>query len=125
VNLGDAGTLSQLYANLTSDSASNAWPNFQTAIQNLPNGIIDDDPFGGLAQPVQMSHLSPQTAELVGRVFAVMIAEVTAGRQPEHIAASVRAALLPAIRGKTPTACAAGSKRLLPPNKSQRATKSA
>jgi len=125
VNLGDSGTLAQLYANLASDSASNAWPNFQNAIQNLPNGVTSDDPFGGLAQPTQMSHLSPQTAELVGRVFAAMIAEVTAGRQPEQIAASVRAAMSPALRSKAPTVCVPGSKRLLPPTKTQRSTKTA
>jgi hypothetical protein len=117
VNLGDSGTLAQLYANLTSDSASNAWPNFQTAIQNLPNGVANDDPFGGLAQPVQMSHLSPQTAELVGRVFAAMIGEITAGRQPEQIAASVRAAMLTANRPKEPAVCSPKSKRLQPPGK--------
>ena len=117
VNLGDTGTLAQLYANLTSDSASNAWPNFQTAIQNLPNGVANDDPFGGLAQPVQMSHLSPQTAELVGRVFAAMIGEITAGRQPEQIAASVRAAMLTANRPKEPAVCSPKSKRLQPPGK--------
>lgn len=55
VNLGDAGTLAQLYANLTSDSAANAWPNFQTAIQALPNGVTSDDPFNGLANPTQVS----------------------------------------------------------------------
>src|SRR5579864_7850200 len=42
VALGDAGTLAQLYANLTSDSASNAWTNFQTAIQALRNGVVND-----------------------------------------------------------------------------------
>src|SRR4030081_980734 len=51
VALGDAGTLAQLYANLTSNPASNAWPAFQAAIQNLPNGVNSDDPFGGMAQP--------------------------------------------------------------------------
>jgi len=45
VALGASGTLAQLYANLTSDSASNAWPNFQTAIQGLSNGVTSDDPF--------------------------------------------------------------------------------
>src|SRR5580693_10213957 len=35
VKLGDSGTLAQLYANLTSDSASNAWPNFQAAASAL------------------------------------------------------------------------------------------
>lgn len=45
VALGDSGTLAQLYANLTSDSASNAWPKFQTAIQALSKGVTSDDPF--------------------------------------------------------------------------------
>lgn len=57
VNLGDAGTLAQLFAQLTSDSAANAWPKFQTAVQSLPNGVTTDDPFGGLAQPTQASHV--------------------------------------------------------------------
>lgn len=47
VALGDSGTLAQVYANLTSDSASNAWPKFQAAVQALPNGVTSDDPFGG------------------------------------------------------------------------------
>ncbi len=45
VSLGDSGTLAQLYAKLTGDSASNAWSKFQTAIQALPNGVTSDDPF--------------------------------------------------------------------------------
>jgi hypothetical protein len=45
VALGDSGTLAQLYANLTSDSASNAWSKFQSAIQALPAGVTSDDPF--------------------------------------------------------------------------------
>src|SRR5579872_6978842 len=56
VALGDAGTLAQLYANLTSDAASNAWPNFQNAIQGLANGVTSDDPFGGF-QPAQLASL--------------------------------------------------------------------
>lgn len=46
VALGNSGTLAQLYQNLTSDSASNAWPNFQSAVEALPNGVTSDDPFG-------------------------------------------------------------------------------
>jgi hypothetical protein len=46
VALGNGGTLAQLYQNLTSDSASNAWSNFQSAVQALPNGVTSDDPFG-------------------------------------------------------------------------------
>lgn len=61
VNLGDPGTLAQLYATLTSDAAANAFPKFQAAIQNLPNGVTSDDPFGGLAQPAQMANLRAAT----------------------------------------------------------------
>lgn len=46
VALGNSGTLAQLYENLTSDSASNAWPAFQSAVQALPQGVSSDDPFG-------------------------------------------------------------------------------
>ena len=46
VGLGAAGTLAQLYANLTSQPASNAWSSFQAAVNALPNGVTSDDPFG-------------------------------------------------------------------------------
>ncbi len=46
VALTASGTLAQLYANLTSDSASNAWTTFQSAVNALPNGVTSDDPFG-------------------------------------------------------------------------------
>ncbi len=35
VNAGDSGTLAQLYANLTSDAATNAWTNFQSGDPGL------------------------------------------------------------------------------------------
>jgi hypothetical protein len=47
VALGTAGTLAQLYARLTEGSVADAWPTFVGAVQNLPNGITSDDPFGG------------------------------------------------------------------------------
>lgn len=46
VALGNRGTLAQLYADLTSDSASNAWPAFRSAVEALPHGVTSDDPFG-------------------------------------------------------------------------------
>jgi hypothetical protein len=125
VNLGDSGTLAQLYASLTSDDASNAWTNFQNAIQNLPNGVTSDDPFGGLAQPTQMTHLAPRSAELVGRIFASMVADLAAGAHPEQIAANVRAAMVPAARPAAPKVCSPKSKRLLPPTASNRSSKTA
>jgi hypothetical protein len=117
VNLGDGGTFAELYGNLTSDDPANAWPNFQDAINSLPNGVTNDDPFNGLGQPTQMTHVSPRSAELVGRILATIITDLAAGRQPEQIAANVRTALLPASRPIAPTICKPGSKRLLPPGK--------
>lgn len=120
VNLGNAGTLAQLYASLTGDSATNAWQNFQAAIQNLPNGVTNDDPFNGLAQPTQMTHVAPRSAELVGRVLASMVADLAAGREPEQMAANIRAAMVPSARPQTAAVCRPGSKRLLPPGKSSK-----
>jgi hypothetical protein len=121
VNLGDSGTLAQLYASLTGDSSSNAWTKFQDAINALPNGsasITSDDPFNGLANPMQMTHLAPRSAELVGRVLASMMADLAAGHDADHIAANVRAAMTPAARPAVPPVCSPKSKRLLPPGKS-------
>ena len=87
VALGDAGTLAQLYANLTSDAAADAWPKFQSAIQALPNGVNSDDPFGA-AQPVQVS--------------------LVQGAKPPAAAAKTL---------KPGAVCEPKSKRLLPPNK--------
>ncbi|HLZ40357.1 MAG TPA: hypothetical protein VKQ11_05310 [Candidatus Sulfotelmatobacter sp.] len=125
VNLADSGTFAQLYASLTGDNAANAWTNFQNAIGNLSNGITNDDPFNGLAQPAQMTHLAPQTAELVGRVFASMVADLSAGRNAQQLAANVRAAMLPASRPKTGAVCQPKSKRLLPPGKGGKRVKTA
>jgi len=120
VALGDAGTLAQLYANLTSDDAANAWPNFQNAIQALPNGVTTDDPFGGAAQPTQMANIAPWTVALAGKVFASILADVAAGRQPEQIVTNVRAAMLPAPKAKGIAAtsiCHPKSKRLRLPTR--------
>lgn len=87
VALGDAGTLAQLYANLTSDAAANAWPKFQSAVQALPNGVTNDDPFGG-AQSAQ-------------------VASLRAAKMP---APAAKAPTPTAI-------CPPKSKRLLPPNR--------
>jgi len=95
VALGDAGTLAQLYAKLTSDAASNAWPKFKSAVQALPNGITSDNPFGA-AQPEQ-------------------IAGERAAKPPSG---AVKA-------GAPAAVCQPKSKRLLPPNKLSRSTHSA
>ena len=123
VAAGNAGTLAQLYANLTSDAASNAWPNFQNAFQGLPNGVNSDDPFGALGQLMQIAHVAPMTVALAGKIFAAILADVAAGKQPEQIVASVRAAMPPGVTPRTSQAaaiCPPRSKRLLPPNKAPR-----
>jgi hypothetical protein len=119
VSLGDSGTLAQLYANLTSDAASNALPTFLAAVNNLPNGVTNDDPFGGAAQPAQMAHLPPWTVELAGKVFAAILADIVAGKQAHQMVASVRAALAvaPATRGISAARCSPKSRRLRPPGR--------
>lgn len=87
VALGDAGTLAQLYANLTSDVAANAWPKFQSAVQALPNGVTNDDPFGG-AQSAQ-------------------VASLRAAKMPAPAAKAPTPTVI----------CSPKSKRLLPPNR--------
>lgn len=125
VSFGNGGTFAQLYGNLTSDDPANAFPNFLDAINNLPNGVQNDDPFNGIGNALRMPHLSPGSAELVGRIFASMVADLAAGRQPEQIASNVRAALVHASRPVAPAICKPGSKRLRPPDKSLKKTKTA
>lgn len=93
VNEGAGGTLAQLYADLGAGTADSAWNNFQAAIQNLPNGITSDDPFGGAAQPSQLAHLAPDTLQTAGDIFSVIVAEVSAGKTHHQIVASVHAAM--------------------------------
>jgi hypothetical protein len=101
VSLGDSGTLAQLYANLTSDVPSNAWPAFLAAVEALANGVTNDDPFGGASQPAQLTHLAPWTVELSGKVFGAILAAVAAGKAAHQIVASVRAVLVAAPTAKT------------------------
>jgi hypothetical protein len=76
VSLGDSGTLAQLYAHLTGDTASQAWPAFVTAVQALPGGVTDDDPFGGASQPAHLAFLPPWTVAVAGKVFSVIPADI-------------------------------------------------
>ena len=128
VALGDNGTLAQLYGKLTPDVASNAWPAFLAAVEALPNGVTNDDPFGGASQPAQLTHLAPWTVELSGKIFSTILAGVAAGKSEHQIVASVRAALVAAPTGKAAAAttkvagvsaarCSVKSRRLLPPER--------
>jgi hypothetical protein len=109
VSLGDTGTFAQLYANLTGDSAANAWPNFQAAVQALPNGVTSDDPFGGGPQAPQIARLDPKTIELAAKVFSTILAGLSAGRPAGQTVASVHGMLLAAKSGG---ACSIRSHRL-------------
>src|SRR5579871_1330217 len=103
VSLKATGTLADLYANLSGDKAANAWPAFQAAVANLPNPITDDDPFAGVAQPAQITHMAPWNAALAGQVFAAIVRDIATGKREHQIVASVRAVL-----AATPTTRAAG-----------------
>jgi hypothetical protein len=88
VNLGDSGTLAQLYSSLTSDSASNAWPKFQSAIQTLPNGITTDDPFNAFttapAVPATIpAQIAPSTTETQHRERAKRIVDSAVACPPK------------------------------------------
>jgi hypothetical protein len=119
VSLKNAGTLAQLYANLTSDSASNAWPNFHAAASALPQ-ITTDDPFGAGAQPAQLAHLPPWAVEAAGKVFASILADIVAGKEERQIVAGVRAATIPTPKYARQRAaagtCTVGSRRLRTPS---------
>jgi|HubBroStandDraft_6_1064221.scaffolds.fasta_scaffold19844_2 hypothetical protein len=121
VSLSDTGTLSQLYAKLTSDSSSNAWPAFLAAVEALPGGVTNDDPFGGASQPAQLAHLPPWTVELAGKVFGSILSSIAAGKEAHQIVASVRAILVSTSTTKPAAAlaarCCPKSRRLLPPGR--------
>lgn len=95
VALGDAGTFAQLYAMLMADDAGNAWPKFQSAIQALPNGVTNDDPFGAL--PASVNNIAKAAKALA------------AVARPPAAKASMAMGV-----------CQPKSKRLLPPNKTQK-----
>jgi hypothetical protein len=101
VSLGNIGTFAQLYARLTSDLATNAWPAFQAAVEALPNGVTSDDPFGGTSQPAQLAHLAPWTVELSGKIFSTILTAVAAGKTAHQIVANVRAVLVSAPGAKS------------------------
>lgn len=127
VALGDAGTLAQLYANLTSDDIANAWPAFLAAVQALPNGVTSDDPFGGAAQPAQLAHHALWTVALAAKVFNSFLADIAAGKPAHQIVAGVRAILVASPAAKAaqaaPTLCSPKSHRLLRPDKAATASR--
>ncbi len=65
VKLGESGTLARLYASLTANSPSGAWPAFLAAVNALPGSITSDDPFGGAVAPTPPPVPAPTTSTLV------------------------------------------------------------
>jgi hypothetical protein len=94
VSLGVSGTLAQLYASLTGDAASNAWPAFIAAIQRLPGGVATDDPFGTASRPAQLTQLDAATIELATKIFSSILADVVAGKPAQHTVANVRTMMI-------------------------------
>lgn len=116
VALGDPGTLAQLYANLTAQPASNAFPAFQAAIQALPDGVNNDDPFSG-AQPSQLAAIAPVGIARAGQIFAAILADMQAGKTADQIVVNVRGIMTSTTPGKalSAAACSPGSHRLVRP----------
>lgn len=74
VSLGDKGTLAQLYADLTGTATSQAWPTFKAAVEALPNGVTNDDPFDGATPSAHRSHLAPKKNERAAKPHAASTA---------------------------------------------------
>jgi hypothetical protein len=119
---GDAGTLAQLHADVSGSAASQAWPTFRTAVRQVPGGITNDDPFGAARQPARLTPLTPAMAGLAGRVFAAILADLSAGNPAHQTVTNVHAILASApgtkVSGPAPARmCSTSSHRLLPPGK--------
>jgi hypothetical protein len=110
VSLGDAGTLSQLYAHLTGHPASSAWSAFRNAVKALPNGVTSDDPFGDAPQPASVT-FSQEQAAMAGRIFSAILSDVSAGAHAEKIVTTVNAIMRSSQAGAS---CTIGSRRLRP-----------
>ncbi|HEV2363551.1 MAG TPA: hypothetical protein VGS12_05055 [Caulobacteraceae bacterium] len=46
VGLGAKGTFAEVFASITGQPKSQAWPQFQAAVRALPGGVTNDAPFG-------------------------------------------------------------------------------
>lgn len=106
VGLGDPGTLAALYAKLTTDPATDAWPAFQKAIAALPNGVQSDDPFGAMSQPAPQPGPTPtptptpvpvppttSAGELAFLVFGAIVADLTNRSSESQLKGDIQAIL--------------------------------
>jgi hypothetical protein len=119
VSLGDSGTLAQLYAQLTGKPANTAWGTFMAAVNALPGGVTNDDPFNGTPQAIaQLSHLaSTASVAQAARILTSIVADLSAGKAAHEITANVAAILESGsqMSSASPAACSTRSRRLLPP----------
>ncbi len=121
VSLGDSGTLAELYANLNGDAAAAAWPTFKAAVQALPGGVTNDDPFRGAPHLAPLAQLPAETIALAAKIFGLILADVATEKTAAQLVADVHAVLV-----SPPTAQADGtlaarrcgkSHRLVPPGR--------
>jgi hypothetical protein len=117
VSLGDSGTLAELYAKLTGDASSNAFPTFMEAVRGLTSGITTDDPFGEAPRLAAVAHLDASTIELAGKIFSAIVADIVAGRDAQHTVANVRTMMRAAKLQGISAPCGAKSHRLFLPGK--------
>ena len=92
VALKDAGTFAELYAKLTGDSANNAWPKFSTAVDALPKGVQNDDPFAGAAPPAPPP-VSTTALQLAMLVLQTALDDLAAGKSETIVKADIEAVL--------------------------------
>ncbi len=67
VKLGNAGTLEALYANVTGDAGTHAWPKFMAALGGAGVSLTTDDPFGALgpSPPTPTPTPTPRTSPML------------------------------------------------------------
>ena len=123
VSLGDAGTFAQLYSNLTGDAPENAFPAFLAAVQALPNGVTDDDPFAQAAGgQAHLAQVSPGSIAAAAAILSGIVADLDAGKSAAEIVATVTKLLgKPAAVGRNGSqvaGCSVKSHRLFLPSHS-------
>lgn len=83
VQLGTSETLAELFARLTSEPSEDAWPKFRTAIEALPDGVNDDDPFG--ADHSEPLAYQVPTAASQNEIGDTTPAYISAGQAPPQL----------------------------------------
>lgn len=118
VNLGDPGTFAQLYAGFARDSPDNAFPNFLNAVQALPDGVNNDDPF---AVANIRAQVTPAAIAVAAEILAVILADLAARKSAAQIVADVNKILGKAgphgHQNGRAMSCSIKSHRMLPTGK--------